>query len=583
MIEKVLPHVLKSLARTAANSVGRTEVCIKIIKDFGWDKKNPPRGFEDIYAYSLVEYAFEDRSTYPEELVKLLREPEIKEAFQNTLHQRDPRVIENTLKNRVNWELSGWNVTGRAVREKEIDLDKEILAFTRIYNEVVMRSLTPQERRLYEEIVLLRSSIINNESNSRNNRDLEQLQKPFLSIIKHATQDFIGREYVFEAFQSFVESKDSGYFSVVGFPGVGKTSISAQYVTEVNPDALYYFVRRGRGDRPADFLKSICAQLVEAYRLDKTVLEEADSDQGITLESILTDISKRYLESHGKKLCIVVDALDEAVGYLPKDRDSRNVFHLPESLPSGVYFFLTQRPPENNKNYNIEPKSRRGTPLHPYFLEDVKEKSREDIRQYVQNFLLKKSQGEELRERILSNQIFSRGNPIDEVSFVKVFSEIANGNFMYAKHLLPDLSAGIYSNLVADTGERHERLPLDLESYYADHWRRMNVSEDEIYIVYFLATCSEPISVNSIVENFSLPNISINNTFVTGVIRRWFQFIRELKNYEDMHSAFEIYHKSYQDFLFEIEQVKSIQDDIDMTASESYMEQVKKLGLVEEW
>lgn len=52
--------------------------------------------------------------------------------------------------------------------------------------------------------------------------------------------------------------------------------------------------------------------------------------------------------THGEKIVIVCDALDEA-GTFPDG----NVFGLPNVLPDGVYFILSQRP-VNTKLPNVE-------------------------------------------------------------------------------------------------------------------------------------------------------------------------------------------------------------------------------------
>ena len=50
------------------------------------------------------------------------------------------------------------------------------------------------------------------------------------AFISEMTEGFVGRQFVFDALASFIESNKHGYFIVYGEPGIGKSAFAAQLV-----------------------------------------------------------------------------------------------------------------------------------------------------------------------------------------------------------------------------------------------------------------------------------------------------------------------------------------------------------------
>ena len=61
----------------------------------------------------------------------------------------------------------------------------------------------------------------------------------FKVIITEKSRNFVGREFVFSAINDFINQYDKGYFTIIGEPGSGKSSIVAQYAN--NNDNLVYY------------------------------------------------------------------------------------------------------------------------------------------------------------------------------------------------------------------------------------------------------------------------------------------------------------------------------------------------------
>ena len=61
-------------------------------------------------------------------------------------------------------------------------------------------------------------------------RPLTEKLYTFTTLIEEKTQNFIGRQFVFNSLDKFLSEKDRGYFIVRGEPGIGKTALLAQLV-----------------------------------------------------------------------------------------------------------------------------------------------------------------------------------------------------------------------------------------------------------------------------------------------------------------------------------------------------------------
>ncbi|MGB7891948.1 MAG: hypothetical protein WCF82_08610, partial [Microcoleus sp.] len=60
----------------------------------------------------------------------------------------------------------------------------------------------------------------------------QQLPEEFEALIGEKTRSFCGRQFVFDAFEQFLEKQPKGYFTVVGEAGMGKSALAAKYVSE---------------------------------------------------------------------------------------------------------------------------------------------------------------------------------------------------------------------------------------------------------------------------------------------------------------------------------------------------------------
>jgi hypothetical protein len=72
---------------------------------------------------------------------------------------------------------------------------------------------------------------------------------PFLEEVERLTRDFTGREWVFQAIDTWLaDPKGPTFFIITGEPGIGKTAIAAR-LTQVRDLAAYHFCRARESNR----------------------------------------------------------------------------------------------------------------------------------------------------------------------------------------------------------------------------------------------------------------------------------------------------------------------------------------------
>lgn len=352
---------------------------------------------------------------------------------------------------------------------------------------------------------------------------IRAIQKPstvrsqFQSLIQDKTEDFVGREYVFNAIQNFVEENLKGYFTIIGDPGMGKSAILAKYVQDT--ECIAHFNVQLQGPNRADqFLESVCKQLVERYQLPYNPLPSNATRDGEFLGQLLDEVAQKR---NGKSVLIAVDALDEVDSASYRDA---NILYLPPHLPDGVYFIMTRR-----RGVNVPFTTY--APLQLLSLLDYQVDSQRDVRVYIQNRV---NRSEKLRQQINQRQ---------ETIFVftdKIVDRSEN-NFMYLRYVLLDIEKGLYKDL------NLESFPQGLQGYYEFHWRRIGMTANplpdaKIKIVYILGEVKQPVSRQQICD-FSFEDTRAVQT----VLNEWEQFLHELL--KDEQKRYSVYHASFRDFL----------------------------------
>lgn len=488
----IVVNALKSIAKPVGslviNQVQRNETVVRTLKQFNFDPVQPPKDIDGVYVYSLIEYGVGK----PEAILNLFREREIKNAFWSAYTSNNPLGFYKEVEKFLQGKDLAYDI-----RLLRIEVRSQLEEFGEIFIKVAKKTKSKEFEPFPEW-------------------NLDEYSAEFKSLIREKIRSFCGRQFIFDAFKQFCNKNRSGYFTVVGDAGMGKSTIAAKYVWD-NKSPCYFNIRSDGRNRTELFLESIRKQLIKRYQLQNA--EKAN------LADLLEQVSKKLTASD--RLVIVVDALDEV-----EQEAGGNLLDLPPSLPERVYFLLTRRP------YTIDKKrlSAPDVPVDELDLSATKyvDLSREDIKKYIRFFL----NDDEDYKKALRQWIQDR--KIDENDFVEQVATKSENNFMYLRYVLPGIAKGDYNDLSL------KQLPDGLQDYYQVHWVRMGMDEKpqelKVFILFILVEIGTPIPCEMIAA------ITEQDEYdVQSVLDEWVEYLKkqDIKG-EICHS---IYHASFLDFL----------------------------------
>ncbi|MEH2274218.1 MAG: AAA family ATPase [Nostoc sp.] len=485
-------NALKSIAKPAAslviNQAQRNETVVRTLKQFNFDPVQPPKDVDGVYVYSLIEYGVGKQ----EALLNLFREREIKNAFWSAYTSNNPLGFYKEVEKFLQGKDSEFDI-----RLMKIELRTQLEEFGKIFIKVAQTTKSKEFEPLPEW-------------------NLDEYPAEFKSLIREKIRSFCGRKFVFDAFKQFCDKNRSGYFTVVGDAGMGKSTIAAKYVWD-NKAPCYFNIRSDGRNRPELFLESIRKQLIKRYQLQNA--------QKANLADLLEQVSKQL--TAGDRLVIVVDALDEV-----EQEAGGNLLDLPPSLPENVYFVLTRRPYTRDKK-------RLSTPDVPVEELDLRKNqyanlSCEDIKEYIRFFL----NGDQDYKNALRQWIQNRN--ISDNDFVEQVATKSENNFMYLRYVLSEIAKGDYNDLSL------KQLPDGLQDYYQTHWVRMNMdtasNQMMVIILFILVEIGTPIPCEMIADIAQQDEYEVEQ-----VLNEWVEYLKQQRI--DGDTCYSIYHTSFLDFL----------------------------------
>jgi len=342
----------------------------------------------------------------------------------------------------------------------------------------------------------------------------------FKALIREKTQGFVGRQYVFTEIDDFLQRTSNGYIVIEGDPGIGKTSILAEYCRREGSVAFFNIASEAINNA-GDFLDTLSSQLVARYKFSHRSLSTDWKGYGSFLRRLLEDTSDSL---NGYRTVIVVDALDEV------DRtglpESTNTLYLPVFLPQGVYFLCSVR--SRDPYYRLRTQA-------PYLPIDLMAASHSaansrDAAEYVRRSVASAN---------LSNWIKAQGRSVQD--FVAELTERSENNFMYLHYLVSHITQGRFDDL------NLHNLPLGLKNYYEDHWVRMGMTikplpKAKLKLLYILSEVRRPISGQLLAFLAAEDRLT-----VSSVIEEWGPFLHTYMHEGEVRYA--IYHESFREFL----------------------------------
>jgi hypothetical protein len=336
-----------------------------------------------------------------------------------------------------------------------------------------------------------------------------------------SSEEFVGREYVFDAIREFLDGHPSGYFVVEADPGAGKTAMLAEFARR--EDAITHYNIRSLGITTTNqFLTSVCSQIIERFALTYHAIPEDATRSGALLTQLLDEATDLLAE--GQRLVIAIDALDEVdLGGHPP---GANILFLPPKLPERVFIVMTRR--------DVEVPFATLSPYQLCKLSTFADDTRRDVSTYISRALREDALGEWVESQNLGHD-----------NFVATLAQKSEGNFMYLRHVLPALARGDYEDLAI------EQLPQGLMQYYDEHWRRMRMTAQplpvaRIRVVYILGEVKRPVSRALISQFSTTDDLRVSEVEVQAILDEWSEFLHEQREEVTVYS---VYHASFRDFL----------------------------------
>ena len=364
-----------------------------------------------------------------------------------------------------------------------------------------------------------------------NQPELKGELSKFQSLIDRKLKRFVGRRFVFDAIEKFFSTNSNGYFTIVGEPGIGKSTILAKYITD-KQCVCHFIIRTGGRNKVEQFLESVCNQLIERYNLGYDSLPDRATNDGDFLDELIQNVSK--LLPPGERLVIAVDALDEIEK--KNEEEMTNLCYLPRYLPDNVYFLLTRRPfVREEERLLVE------APKHNFNLWKYPKESEKDVKEYIRLFLVDPEFENGLRQWIEARNL-------SKEEFTDQLAQKSKNNFMYLRCVLSAMANGEYQD------KNFQELPEDLQGYYQQHWQLMGMTNErqrhKVEIIYILVELALPVSCQLISE------ITEQDIYqVQEVLEDWIEFFSE----EELKAqiCYSIYHSSFVDFLHDTPTLKN--------------------------
>lgn len=379
------------------------------------------------------------------------------------------------------------------------------------------KSIATQTKNITQILEQMEKNRENARQISKSNIESEIIN--YSALLRDKTEGFVGRKFIFDSIKEFINENSSGYFVIQGEPGIGKTAIAAELVK--NHAYFHHFLLGTQGIVGCEqFVRNITAQIASKYDLGELFVPKTPIENGKPLMNLLERVSD--VRNHDN-VVIVLDGLDEAEFLLSR---SSNIFYLPATLPTHIYFVLTYRP-KNNELIPLYTTS----PYKTIYIEADSQNNLLDIEAYLGDYFKKSKIRQVLKEE-----------GVGEKEFVDLMIHLSEGNFMYLHYVLPEIERGDYSKLSIGV------LPKGLLGYYDYHWQKMRNEDDKTWVLYqepiilYLAVAKEPLSISMLSKLTGIPEYQIRTN-----IKNWSEFlIQDQINGKTTHR---IYHNSFKEYL----------------------------------
>ncbi len=161
---------------------------------------------------------------------------------------------------------------------------------------------------------------------------------------KQNSHRFIGRQIERTQFLDYVKKNKNGYFCIFGHPGIGKSSLVAEFIKDIrleneliNTEIIASWIRRGTAQAQIEyFLNDLIKKTDDLFPQAREIKSE-----GKTILNIQQQLFSKWRiwseQNKDKKLLIFIDGLDEGT-------ENNLVSYLPRQLFDNIIFIFSSRP-----------------------------------------------------------------------------------------------------------------------------------------------------------------------------------------------------------------------------------------------
>jgi len=344
---------------------------------------------------------------------------------------------------------------------------------------------------------------------------------------------FTGRDFVFEAFASFVQEcrqRDTGgLFLIEGESGIGKSALMTEWVARRGgPHPAFFFRRQEGRTRWSAMPEALFELLSRRFTIDRALPGNPEL-YGNELQNLLKQITREKLGPDDRVL-IFVDGLDEA------DAPEHAAQALPKPpLPRGVFVVATSRPAIGARDHLA---SLRTAGAHELRLRGDDSRNLDDLESYITNRLAGKLAAEQAR----------------------TLAEGTGGIFQLAVYLIEDVLRGdVGVGDAVKTATSLAGLPAEKRMYdwYRQSWERIETAcgsvkelEELIDFLGLMAAAQAPVGEKQALEVLGWRPAQRN--WALSVLR-WL-LVRDVKTQDGYQEAFlRLRHQSVLDFLVSVE------------------------------
>ncbi|QYX33549.1 hypothetical protein [Sphaerospermopsis torques-reginae] len=135
IIDDVIGALVEEAVGKALEKLDHSETRLKLLNKFGLKQDVPPNDFDGVYVYTLIEYGVGK----PKVILQLLKEAEIKQEFQTAFSQNKSFNFQ-----KLDDYIDSFAI-GDQIKQKNIDYQREIAEFARLFIEIAKRARTATE------------------------------------------------------------------------------------------------------------------------------------------------------------------------------------------------------------------------------------------------------------------------------------------------------------------------------------------------------------------------------------------------------------------------------------------------------